>query len=97
MTAPQTPAIKADADESVVPQMNQVANAATENNDGASDDLRPRLRLNFDGHTGPIRATTISSDGQWMASAGEDKDVHIWSPLATTPTVGFIDVRSVGK
>ncbi len=89
LAAPQTPPIEADADESVVPQMDQAAIAANVDNFGASEDSRPRLRLNFDGHTGPIRATTIASDGQWMASAGEDKDVHIWSPLATTPTGWF--------
>ncbi len=52
-------------------------------------ELRPILRLAFDGHTGPIRTMTISGDGQWMASAGEDKDVHIWSPQASTPTGWF--------
>ncbi len=59
---------------------------------GSDDDrgeLRPILRLAFEGHTGPIRSMTISSDGQWMASAGEDKDVHIWSPQASTPTGWF--------
>ena len=48
--------------------------AAPARGDSGSDEdrgeLRPILRLAFDGHTGPIRAVTIGGDGQWMASAG---------------------------
>lgn len=39
----------------------------------------PWLRMNFDGHTGAIRAVRFTSDGDRVCSAGDDKAVHVWT------------------
>lgn len=39
----------------------------------------PWLRLNFDGHTGAVRAVRFTADGSRLCSAGDDKAVHVWS------------------
>ncbi len=57
--------------------------------DDVSGDDRPRLRLALDGHIAQIRAVVTGGDGQWMASAGEDKDVHVWSPRDSTTSGWF--------
>ncbi len=44
--------------------------------------LRPWLRLRFDGHTGIIRSLALAGNGEHMVSAGEDKDLHVWSRQA---------------
>ncbi len=44
--------------------------------------LRPWLRLNYSGHTGIVRQLAIDETGTWLVSAGEDKDVHVWTRLA---------------
>ncbi|KAA5543723.1 hypothetical protein FYK55_11070 [Roseiconus nitratireducens] len=45
---------------------------------GSTGPLRPILRLDYEGHTALIRALTLSADGQYLVSAGDDKDVHVW-------------------
>ncbi|MBI2481860.1 MAG: caspase family protein [Planctomycetia bacterium] len=42
----------------------------------------PWLRMNFDGHTGAIRAVRFTSDGDRVCSAGDDKAVHVWTSPA---------------
>lgn len=39
----------------------------------------PWLRMNFDGHTGAIRAVRFTSGGDRVCSAGDDKAVHVWT------------------
>ena len=42
-------------------------------------DQQPILRLNYPAHVGQIRDVAILGDGQRMVSAGDDKDLHVWS------------------
>jgi len=42
-------------------------------------DLRPHLRLRFDGHTARINEVAISADGKYLLSAGDDKELHLWA------------------
>jgi WD40 repeat protein len=42
------------------------------------DFLKPRLVLNGQGHSAPLRAMTFSPDGKYLLSGGLDKVVHVW-------------------
>ena len=39
---------------------------------------RPILRLDYPGHTARIRSLDLSTDGNYLVSGGDDKDVHVW-------------------
>lgn len=58
--------------------------AAQQADDGAASltpgASRPWLRLNLPGHTGTVLSVAAGGDAKYLASAGEDKDVHIWTP-----------------
>ena len=41
-------------------------------------DLDPALRRTFTGHTGPVMAVAIASDGTWLATGGSDGSVRLW-------------------
>ena len=44
-------------------------------------ELRPfptTIAMEYHGHTGPIRSLSISKDGQWLATGGDDGSVRIW-------------------
>jgi len=65
--------------------------------DGADSDVspgetRPWLRLNYFGHTERIRALSVSEDGQWAVSGGEDKVLHVWQ---RTVERGWIHRRAI--
>ncbi|MHB8974164.1 MAG: hypothetical protein ACYC3X_01930 [Pirellulaceae bacterium] len=45
-----------------------------------SADLVPWLRLDMQGHTGPVRALAFTGDSARLCSAGEDKSVLVWGP-----------------
>lgn len=65
--------------------------------DGADSDVspgetRPWLRLNYFGHTERIRALSVSEDGQWAVSGGEDKVLHVWQRTAER---GWIHRRAI--
>jgi WD40 repeat protein len=65
--------------------------------DGADSDVspgetRPWLRLNYFGHTERIRALSVSDDGQWAVSGGEDKVLHVWQ---RTEERGWIHRRAI--
>lgn len=50
--------------------------------DVSPGETRPFLRLNYDGHTERVRALSLSRDGDWAVSGGEDKVLHVWQRLA---------------
>lgn len=41
-------------------------------------DDEPRPQCSFPAHEGSIRAVSVSADGRWIASAGNDRKVRIW-------------------
>jgi WD40 repeat protein len=65
--------------EAALPGVAPAAGDAVEESSLSPGSLRPWLRLRFDGHTGSIRTLDRSLDGKFLVSAGEDKDVHVWS------------------
>ncbi|MGB7347001.1 MAG: WD40 repeat domain-containing protein, partial [Pirellulaceae bacterium] len=73
---------KPTPDESVLPQGEQADTA----NDGFPEDARPWLRLDLKGHTGVIRCMdwSVDDNAATLVSAGEDKDVHVWTRSALT-------------
>lgn len=91
MTAPPTvlpdesklpasePALRELPGEADLPGITPGADEANKESSLSPGSLRPWLRLRFDGHTGIIRALDQSRDGQYLVSAGEDKDLHIWT------------------
>jgi COMPASS component SWD3 len=38
-----------------------------------------RFKLTLSGHTEPVRALTLSSDGKILASGGDDKTIKLWN------------------
>src|SRR5262249_41472914 len=58
---------------------------------------RPKLRATLKGHTDCVSSVTFSSDGQALASAGNDKTIKIWdvgTGIATAST-GRTNVQTV--
>ncbi len=90
---PQPEVPGANISEAVLPGGLRVANVGADGTD-LTGQLRPWLRLALDGHTGVIRSLSLSSDGKLLASGGEDKDLHVWSPQETLP-VGWFHRRTV--
>lgn len=43
----------------------------------------------FTGHTDSILCLALSSDGQYLASGGKDKAIHIWSVAENKHIVAF--------
>ena len=60
--------------------------------DVSPGETRPWLRLNYFGHTERIRALSVSEDGQWAVSGGEDKVLHVWQ---RTMERGWIHRRAI--
>ena len=56
--------------------------------------IRPLLRLNYEGHAGVIRALDLSEDGNTMVTGGEDKDLHIWQRSVRQPS-GWRHLRTI--
>lgn len=63
----------ADAD---LPGENVLADGAPPK--GLPEPIRAWLRMDFEGHTGLIRSLDLGDDGKTLATAGDDKNVHIW-------------------
>jgi WD40 repeat protein len=70
----------------------QGARAQPDDSDVSPGEQRPWLRLRYDGHTETVRTLDVSSDGQWMISAGEDKVLHVWQ---RNDDQGWIHRRSI--
>jgi len=66
-------------DEAALPGISPGAGDTERDSSLSPGSLRPWLRLRFDGHTGTIRSLALSADGKYLLSAGEDKDLHLWS------------------
>ncbi|MCG8653400.1 MAG: hypothetical protein MI861_26410, partial [Pirellulales bacterium] len=77
-------------DESVLPQ----AEAIAAQDDVLPGQIRPILRLDFEGHTGTIRAIALSDDGKTLVTGGHDKNVHVWQRTDLNPT-GWLHRRTI--
>jgi WD40 repeat protein len=51
--------------------------------------LDGRLRAEFVGHTGEIKAVAVSADGHWAVSGANDQTLRLWS-LTALPPAGSI-------
>ena len=82
--------------EATLPGIAPVVDEEAEESSLSPGSLRPWLRLRFDGHTGVIRTLDRSSDGQFLVTAGEDKDIHVWSrQAAEDPTRKWFHRRTI--
>lgn len=52
------------------------------------------LKMKLTGHTKSLETVAYSPDGKWIASAGWDKDVHIYR--ADTPNIGKLELTLPG-